>query len=216
MEGDGEFLANGVWCWLSPALKRSSTPRAGLLLDRDGVLVHEVGYLHRPVDVRLHDGAARLIATANARNIPVAVVTNQAGIAREYFGWPEFLETQREIARQLALERAVVDAVIACPFHPDHTPEWSDDHAYWRKPGCGMLELAARELDLDPGRSWLVGDNSSDIAAARRAGLAGAVHIETGHGKEFRAQALELATDDFRVFGLPDIAEAIKIFQQYQ
>ena len=78
--------------------------RAALFLDRDGVVVEEVDYLHRVEDLALIPGAAELIAEANRRGIPVVIASNQAGIARGYFGWHEFQQVQAELNRRL--ERA--------------------------------------------------------------------------------------------------------------
>ncbi len=191
----------------SNALNRE-TPRPALFLDRDGVIVEEVHYLSRPEDVRLQAGAADLIKGVRSRGFPVAVVTNQAGIARGYFGWEDYMAVERENDRQLAEEGASVDGVIACPFHPEHTPDWNQEKARWRKPGPGMVAWIGKALMADLGRSWMVGDNVSDIGAARAAGLCGAVHVGTGHGAKFREDALKLASDDFQVLTAEDMVEA--------
>jgi D-glycero-D-manno-heptose 1,7-bisphosphate phosphatase len=185
----------------------------GLLLDRDGVLVREVNYLHRRQDVEIAPGAMQLLRWAAGAGLPVAVVTNQAGIARGRFGWDEFLEVQDEIAARLAAQGVGVDLTIACPFHPEHTPAWSEAHADWRKPGPAMLEHAAELLNLDLGRSWMVGDNESDIAAAGAAGLAGAVHVLTGHGAAFREGARALSNATFPVLCAADLEEALDLLQ---
>jgi D-glycero-D-manno-heptose 1,7-bisphosphate phosphatase len=185
----------------------------GLLLDRDGVLVREVNYLHRRQDVEIAPGATQLLRWAAGAGLPVAVVTNQAGIARGKFGWDEFLEVQDEIAARLAAQGVGVDLTIACPFHPEHTPGWGAAHADWRKPGPAMLKHAAELLNLDLGRSWMVGDNESDIAAAKAAGLAGAVHVLTGHGAAFREGARALANAEFPVLCAAGLEEALDLLQ---
>jgi D-glycero-D-manno-heptose 1,7-bisphosphate phosphatase len=185
----------------------------GLLLDRDGVLVREVNYLHRRQDVEIAPGAAALLRWAAQMGLPVAVVTNQAGVARGIFGWDEFRAVQDEITARLADDGVGVDLTIACPFHPDHTQGWSAAHAHWRKPGPGMLQQAANLLNLDLGRSWMVGDNESDIAAAKAAGLAGAVHVLTGHGAAFRDGARALANANFAVLCAAGLEEALDLLQ---
>ena len=79
-----EFLDNdGIWCQVArPRADEAFRGRAGLFLDRDGVIVEEVGYLHRPEDVRLVPGAAAAIAAANRAGAPVVAITNQSGIGR--------------------------------------------------------------------------------------------------------------------------------------
>ncbi|MBF0588425.1 MAG: HAD-IIIA family hydrolase [Magnetococcales bacterium] len=179
----------------------------GLFLDRDGVIVEEVHYLSRVADVRLQTGAAELIKGVRQAGAPVAVVTNQAGIARGYFTWDDYLAVERENDVQLHAEGTEVDGVIACPFHPQHTPDWNDEKARWRKPGPAMVEWMAEALAVDLSRSWMVGDNASDIGAAKAAGLQGAVHVGTGHGAEFRDKALALAGDGFEVLTAADMPE---------
>ena len=197
---DGE----GVWCEL-----RNGAARGGgaLFLDRDGVVIEDRDYISRVEDVRLIEGAAAVIASANRAHVPVVVVTNQSGIARGYYGWAEFDAVEKAVVAALAASGARLDAVYATPHlaggaapydHPDHPA---------RKPNPGMLLRAARDLALDLKRSWLVGDKAVDLIAARRAGLAGAVHVLTGHGKRERAAAAALSESGFEVRLAPSIAD---------
>jgi D-glycero-D-manno-heptose 1,7-bisphosphate phosphatase len=182
-----------------------------LFLDRDGVIVEDVNYLQRVEDIQIIPGAAEVIAAANRFAVPVAVVTNQAGIGRGYFGWPEFSTVQDSILAALAREGARVDAVYACAHHPDGLgPYGHPDHPA-RKPNPGMLLRAAADLHLDLEKSWLVGDNITDIEAARRAQLAGALHVATGHGERHRAAVRQLAAPGFEMRTGHSIAEALAL-----
>ena len=209
----GRLTDDGIWVSGTP--KKGARQAPGLLLDRDGVLVEEVHYLHRREDVRLAPGAVALLHWAKGQGLPVAVVTNQAGIARGLFGWDEFLAVEDEIARQLAAEGVALDLTLACPFHPDHTRDWSKAHAYWRKPGPGMLLQAGQMLNLDLSKSWMVGDNESDIAAAKAAGLTGGVHVLTGHGTAFREAAIGLKGAGFGVLPAGDLVEALAVLRSH-
>ncbi len=153
-----------------------------LFLDRDGVIVEDNGFLCEPDEAKLMPGAVQLVAAANRNAIPVAVVTNQSGIDRGLYGWAEFAAVQTRIEQLLAADGAAIDALAACPFHPDFTPGFGAQHAHWRKPGAGLILAPAERLNIDLGRSWLVGDKPSDIEAARKAGLAGAVRLPRLHG----------------------------------
>ena len=180
-----------LWCEVRPDAARGE---AALFLDRDGVLVEETEYLSRVQDIAFISGASAVIAAANRRGIPVVLVTNQAGIGRGYYGWTEFAAVQDAILRTLAADGARIDAVYACPHHPDgKEPFFHRDHPS-RKPNPGMLLRAVADLELDPARSWLVGDKVSDIEAAARAGLAGAMHVLTGHGAAERPDAAAFAS----------------------
>jgi D-glycero-D-manno-heptose 1,7-bisphosphate phosphatase len=173
--------------------------RPALFLDRDGVIVEDRGYLSRAEDVVLLPGAASLIASANRRNIPVVEVTNQAGIARGYYGWEEFLEVELALARQLASNGAAIDAVFACPFHRDGAPPWAHPEHPARKPRPGMLLAAQQFVHLDLTRSWIVGDKMDDLLAGYHAGLCGGLHVLTGEGPAHRAGVLDWHHPGFEV-----------------
>ena len=199
---------DGLWCQLlRPDKAAAYRGRAALFLDRDGVLVAEVGYLHRPEAVRLIPGAAALIAAVNRAGLPAVLVTNQAGIGRGTYGWAEFQATQERISADLAAEGAALDMVLACPFHAQGEPPYRHPAHPCRKPRPGMILRAAERLGLDLAGSWIVGDRAIDLEAGRAAGLAGGAHVLTGHGAAERDAALEVATGRFRVLGAGSVAE---------
>src|ERR1051325_7029504 len=163
------LLPDGVWCQAITAPQRKSA-RPALFLDRDGVIVEEVPYLHRTEDVVLIPGAAAVIAAANNRGVPVVIVTNQAGIGRGYYGWREFSQVQDLISQELARGGARVDAVLACSYHP---AKLMGSDKPDRKAPPRMLLRAATSLQLHLAQSWIVGDKTSDLEAGRAGGLAG-------------------------------------------
>lgn len=194
-----DFLdKNGVWCQLLGDHVQVPN-RPALFLDRDGVIVEDVAYLHRPGDVVLITGAAEVIAAANRANIPVVIVTNQAGIARGYYGWADFQQVQGAILHSLECAGARVDAVLACPHHESGSGEYFHPCHPSRKPRPGMLLRAAGMLDLELRRSWIVGDRTSDLLAGRAAGLRGGILVLTGQGPAHRQSVVDLQTPDFEV-----------------
>lgn len=202
--------SEGIWSQVLAEPVADGT-RPGLLLDRDGVIVEEVHYLHRPDDVRLIPGAAEVIAGANRAEIAVAIVTNQAGIGYGYYGWREFAETQARILDELDTAGARVDAVFACPFHARGKPPFDHPDHPARKPNPGMLLRAVDRLRIDASRAWIVGDRASDLMAGRRAGLQGGMHVLTGYGGRpgEREAALALADPEFQVRAAQSIGAAL-------
>lgn len=164
--------------------------RPAVFFDRDGVLVEEVHFLHRPQDVRLVPGVAQALALANAANVAVVVVTNQSGIARGLYGWAEFAAVEEAIRAALGAAGASIDLVLACGYHRDGFGDLARDHD-WRKPGCGMIVEAARILGIDLARSLIVGDRLTDIEAGAAAGLAGGILVPTGYGARELARIAE-------------------------
>ena len=171
-------------------------PRPALFLDRDGVVVVEVGHLRRVEDVALAPGAAELIAACNRSGTPVVVVTNQSGIARGLFDWAAFAAVQDAIAAALAASGAAFDMALACGYHEEGVGSLRRAAHHWRKPAPGMLLAAARFWPVDLARSWIVGDRATDLRAGRAAGLAGGVHVA---GVEDGAAARSLAEPGFAV-----------------
>ncbi len=204
--------AGGLWC-SGPGL--SAPPGAGcrrpaVFLDRDGVLVEEHGYLHDPTVARLLPGAAGLLAWPGGRGWASVVVTNQSGIGRGYYGWEAFAATQARIEELLAAEGGRADLLLACPFSGSGKGHYLVPDHPARKPRPGMLLAAAGRLSLCLGRSWIVGDRASDLAAGRAAGLAGGILVATGYGGEQRQRsaALALAGGGYRVLFARDAEEA--------
>ena len=142
-----------------------------LFLDRDGVINQEVGYLHRPEDVRWVEGIVPLCRRAQSLDYKLVVVTNQAGIARGYYTSQQFEDLMTWMRAELARDGITLDAVYHCPYHPEHgIGEYKREHED-RKPGPGMLLRAARDLGIDLSQSVMIGDRCSDITAANTAGL---------------------------------------------
>ncbi len=198
----------GLWC---EVLSHSLGGGPALFLDRDGVVVEDTEYLSRVEDIAVIPGAGAVIAAANRQNIPVVLITNQGGIGCGYYGWDEFAAVQAHIMALLAAEGAHLDAVYACPHHPEGRGAFAHADHPARKPNPGMLLRAAKDLSLDLAKSWLVGDKASDVEAARRAGLAGALQVLTGHGEAERSKMAGFTTPRFDLRLGGSIADAMTL-----
>jgi D-glycero-D-manno-heptose 1,7-bisphosphate phosphatase len=180
-------------------------------LDRDGVLVEETGYLHRPEDLKILDGAAEALLALNRAGIPVVVVTNQAGIGLGYYSWSDFEALQEALAASLLRQGARLDAVWACAFHPQAAGELQAENHSHRKPNPGMLLEAAAELNVDLSRSWMVGDKPSDIEAGIRAGVHKIFHVLTGYGNETRPEVKQTFQACNQVAYCADLRAAVSL-----
>lgn len=195
-------------CWFQSRIARAPKEIAGILfLDRDGVIVEEVDYLHRVDDVKLIEGAEQIISEVASRGFRVAMVTNQAGIGRGYYGWQEFSDVNNYILDYLEQRGARVDCVVAAPHHPDGRQQYRHHNHKMRKPNTGMLESACRLLNGDILRSFIVGDNITDIMAGKNFGLRKAFLVLTGHGGNHQQQARELKSADFSIEIIDSLAD---------
>ena len=146
-------------------------PRRAVFLDRDGVLVHDDGFILREDHIRLIDGVAGALCALKKAGLALVVVTNQAAVARGLIGEPELGRLNDIIADRIECAGGPrPDATYFCPHHPDADLVEYRLHCACRKPRPGMLQRAAEEHGLDLQASVLVGDRMSDIAAGAAAG----------------------------------------------
>jgi len=168
-----------------------------VFLDRDGTLVRDPGYLHDPALVELLPGAAPGLAALARAGWPLVVVSNQSGIARGLYGPDGFAAVQARIGELLAPHGVRFAGAYFCPHHPDITGPCD-----CRKPGLALFQRAARDLRLDLGKSWMVGDRLSDAEPALRLGGHGLL-IESRDAPEETARAGRLG-----IAVAPDLAAA--------
>jgi D-glycero-D-manno-heptose 1,7-bisphosphate phosphatase len=140
--------------------------RAAAFLDRDGVLNVDHGYTHKPEHLEWIDGAPAAVRLLNEAGYYVFVITNQSGVARGYYKETAVQQFHAHMQDALRAQGAHIDAFYYCPHHPDGTVKELAVRCRCRKPEPGMLEQAAREWPIDPGRSFLIGDKDDDMAAA--------------------------------------------------
>jgi D,D-heptose 1,7-bisphosphate phosphatase len=156
------------------ALSRKARP--GVLLDRDGTIIVDHGYVGSIDRVEFIDGAPEAIAGFNQAGLPVAVVTNQAGVARGLYGIDDVALVHRYIAERLAERGARIDLFLFCPYHPAGVVEAFTRTSEDRKPRPGMARAAEAALNLDLTASWVVGDRHEDIGLAEAVG-ASAIYV---------------------------------------
>lgn len=175
--------------------------RGAVFLDRDGTLLDELGYLADPERVRLLPGAAAGVAALNRAGWPVVLVTNQSGIARGLLDEARLELVHRRLRERLAEGGAHLELLLHCPHHPEFpAADAQGGRCECRKPAPGLLLEAARRLDLDLERSWIVGDAERDLEAGRRAGVGGLLLVRTGKGRETEARLAPVLRARARVF----------------
>lgn len=134
-----------------------------VFLDRDGTIARDVHYCRRPEDLELLPTVPKAIRLLGESGFKVVVITNQSGIARGYFSEETLEQIHRKMRDDLARKGASVDAIYYCPHHPD-------DNCECRKPKTELFLKAARDLGIDLGSSYVVGDMQMDISAGKALG----------------------------------------------
>ncbi len=159
-----------------------TSKRVAVFLDRDGTINEQMGYINHISRFVLLPGVGRAIRQLNENGLPVVVVTNQSGLARGYFPEELLVQVHEKMTRQLAEQGAHLDGLYICPHHPEAKEEKYRQACTCRKPGTGLLEQAAEELNLDLENSFMVGDRWSDLKCGAAVG-ATPVLVLTGYGR---------------------------------
>jgi D-glycero-D-manno-heptose 1,7-bisphosphate phosphatase len=143
-------------------LMRTKTCRT-VFLDRDGTINIDVEYLHEPEKFRLTPNALAGLKRMQAMGFKLVIITTQAGIGLGYFTKEDFYRVNREMFRQLASAKVIIERIYFCPHS-------LGDNCDCRKPKTALFERARQELCIDMQGSYMIGDKTSDIEAGRRAG----------------------------------------------
>lgn len=165
-----------------------------LIVDRDGTIIPDLHYLADPERLELLRGVGESLRVARAHGYRVVCVTNQSGIGRGFYTANDVDRVHRRLNERLEAEGTRIDAFYYCP----HLPE---EGCACRKPATELFDRAQRDLDLDWGRSAIIGDRWLDMEAGRRLGLLTAFVPAVGHERE---SDLELTERNF----VPDIRAA--------
>src|SRR5262245_13076520 len=156
--------------------------RPAVFLDRDGTMVHDVGYLSRIEDLRWFPWAIEAVRLLNRAGFLVCVTTNQGGVGLGYY--PEaFVHRVHDVMTSaLTAAGAHVDGWFYCPHHPQARSAELRRDCECRKPKTGLITQAASRFDIDLRASFVIGDKDKDVELATNAGARG-ILVRTGYGE---------------------------------
>ena len=143
-----------------------------VLIDRDGVVTEDLGYIHKIEDFRLIKNAAKGLKLL--KNFNLFFVTNQSGIGRGYYETRDFLDYNNRVLSELKKFKINIKKTYMCPHHPD-------DNCECRKPKTKLVEDAAKDFKIDVEKSFMIGDKKIDIEMGKNAGCR-TILVLTGNG----------------------------------
>jgi len=174
-----------------------NVPRPFILLDRDGTLNVEKHYLSDPDQLELYPGTGAALKRLRELGYGLAVLTNQSGVGRGYFGLDAVERVHRRLGELLAAEGASVDGFFICPHAPDEACDC-------RKPLPGLAKQAMETFGFDPAQAVMIGDKAADIGLGQAVGAA-TILVRTGWGAD--AEKAQDCTPDVIV---DDLAGAVR------
>ena len=182
---------------------RAAIGRRAVFLDRDGVIAipqfrdGRSFASRRLEDFRLYPDAPASLLKLKRAGFLLAVVTNQPDVGHGLIPRAEVDGMHALIRRDLP-----VDTIKAC-YHRQA------DHCDCRKPKPGMILEAAKELGIELGQSFMVGDRGSDVTAGRAAGCT-TVFIDLGYTEPVSE------APDYIVHSIAEAADTIILTQETQ
>tara|TARA_Y100000389_G_scaffold166278_1_gene170905 strand:- start:5863 stop:7170 length:1308 start_codon:yes stop_codon:yes gene_type:complete len=167
---------------------KKKTKKAAIFIDRDGTINKEVNHLNNHKQLKLIKSSAKAISKINKSGKLAIVITNQPAISRGNLNLNDLKVIHNKMETLLGKNGAYVDRIYYCPHHPDKgfvgEIKKLKIKCNCRKPNIGMIKNAKKDLNIDFKNSWVVGDSTRDILAAKRAGMR-SILVKTGYaGKD--------------------------------
>ena len=147
-----------------------------IFLDRDGTINHDKNYLSDEKQLKLYKNIEKPLIKFKQLGFKIVIVTNQSGIARKYFTVTKLKQINSKLMEMLKDLGVTVDGMYYCPHGPD-------DDCDCRKPKTGMALKAAKDLNIDLKKSYMIGDSVRDYMFGYNFGGKG-ILVLTGHGKK--------------------------------
>jgi D-glycero-D-manno-heptose 1,7-bisphosphate phosphatase len=156
--------------------------RPAVFLDRDGTMVHDVGYLSRLEDLQWFPWTIEAVRLLHRAGFLVCVTTNQSGIALGFCTDAFVRRVHEEMSAAIEAAGARIDGWFYCPHHPQAAIDALRTDCECRKPRPGLVRQAQERFDIDLSRSFVIGDKSADVGLAEAVGARG-ILVRTGYGE---------------------------------
>ena len=140
-------------------------------LDRDGVINHDFGYVHKKKDFKFKKGVIEGLKYLSKKNYLIFIVTNQAGIAKGIFKEEDFLKLQFYVSKKLFKHNVLINDVQYCPYHPKGNVTKFRKKTNLRKPGNQMIKNIFNKFIIDKKKSFMIGDKISDKKCANKSNI---------------------------------------------
>ena len=134
-----------------------------LFLDRDGVLIEDVGHIDSSKKVKLCLNIIPFLEKAKEKNFDFIIVTNQSSVSRRIITYEKYAEITETLLSKLPEE--LYPKFILASFH---LPDNSNNLLFfnWRKPGVGMWDYVLNRKKYNISESIMIGDKLSDLLPA--------------------------------------------------
>ncbi|MEJ7681491.1 MAG: HAD family hydrolase [Segetibacter sp.] len=178
--------------------------RKAIFLDKDGTLIPDIPYNVNPDLITLQNGVIEGLKLLKENEYIFVIISNQAGVARGYFEYNELEKVKEKLNFLLNKEGIEIEEYYFCPHHPLGKLIEYSIVCNCRKPEPGMILKAAKELEIDTEKSWMIGDILNDVEAGNKAGCK-TVLLDLGNETEWIEGSFRKPT-----FVAPDFLQAAR------
>jgi D-glycero-D-manno-heptose 1,7-bisphosphate phosphatase len=151
--------------------------KKAVFLDRDGTLMEEKNYLHRPEQVAVFPGVAEALRALQQAGYLLFIVSNQAGVGRGYFTLDDVAAVNARLIDELAGANVRFEKIYIAPEAPGQPSRG-------RKPSPQFLYDARDEFGVDLPESYMIGDKMIDLECGWNAGVKKSILVRTGYGHD--------------------------------
>jgi D-glycero-D-manno-heptose 1,7-bisphosphate phosphatase len=139
-----------------------------IFLDRDGVINHDPGdYTKHISEFQILPTVMESLQIVQKRGFIIVIITNQGGLAKGLYTWDDVHEIHDYLKKECGENGVKISGVFAAPYHDDF------GRSLTRKPDSLMLEKACALYNIDPEKSYMIGDKQRDIDAGNKVGAKG-------------------------------------------
>lgn len=138
-----------------------------IFLDRDGVINVERGYTHLLEDFIILPDLIEALQLFIKKGYLLIIISNQSGIAKGLYKQSEVEVLHNYLVEELKKSNITFSEIYYCVHHPDVS------RCICRKPDSLFVEKGLARFNIDPKRSYFIGDKDRDVEAAAKAGVTG-------------------------------------------
>ncbi len=160
---DNAFQKNVLYGIPSYFADKNKKINKALFLDRDGVLMEDVGYIGTIDRVKIKKEFINIIKYAKEKGYITIVTTNQAGVSYNYYTNEDVNNVHNYLYEEYKNNGAIIDDFYYCPYHIKGHVEPYNILSVLRKPEAGMHLLASKKYNIDLFNSFMIGDRDTDI-----------------------------------------------------
>lgn len=188
--------------------------------DRDGVIIQMyydvengvIDTVQTPIQVEFIPGIFKLLREIKKLGYLNILVSNQPGVGLKKINKKNFQIIKSFVQKCLKQQNIIFDKEYYCFHHPFAKISRYKLDCNCRKPKPGLLLQAAKELNINLKKSWMVGDGITDIIAGDKAGCKTILLGNIGEGEYLRLleEKLKPLKPDYLVKKLNEILSIIQ------